>query len=270
MGKFNLSKILLTVAISLLSSIYSYAQESEDAIFQTSTIDALIQGVYDGDFTFGDLREQGDFGLGTFNRLDGEMIGLDGTFYQVRSDGTVHVVPDSMKTPFAAVTFFESDKSVSINKPFNCEQLKEYLVSIFPTQNTLYAIKVNGNFPYIKTRSVPKQEQPYPPLTEVVKDEAIFEFYNVSGTIVGFWLPEYLKNINVTGFHFHFISEDKKLGGHVLECKVNKAEVEIDYIRDIYISLPDTKAFNDADINKTVSGDVNHVEGNKKSSPKEK
>jgi len=209
------------------------------------------------------LRKQGDFGLGTFNRLDGEMVGLDGTFYQVISDGTVHVVPDSMKTPFAAVTFFESDKSLSINKPLNCDQLKEYLVSIFPTQNTPFAIKVNGDFPYIKTRSVPKQEKPYPPLTEVVKDEAIFEFNNVSGTIVGFWLPEYFKDINTTGFHFNFIAEDKKSGGHLLECNLKNVQLDIDYIRDIEISLPNTKAFNNTNLNKTLSADVKKVEEDK-------
>ncbi len=264
MNRSNTHIIFLITLFTFFTSIHAFGQESNDAIFQTSTIDALIQGVYDGNFTFGDLKAEGDFGLGTFNQLDGEMIGLDGKFYQVRSDGTVHEVSDSMKTPFAAVTFFESDRSLDIKKLLNCEQLKEYLVSIFPTQNTFYGIKVNGNFPYIKTRSVPKQDKPYPPLTEVVKDESIFEFNNAKGTIVGFWLPAYLKGINTTGFHFHFIAEDKKSGGHLLECRLRSAEVEIDYIRDIEVSLPDTNAFNNANLKKTLSEEVKKVEGVKK------
>lgn len=269
MGKSNLSIILLTVSMSLMSSIHSYAEENDDFVFQTSTINALVQGVYDGELTFGDLKAEGDFGLGTFNHLDGEMVGLDGNFYQVKSDGTVHLVPNTMNTPFAAVTFFESDKSLNTNKPLTCEQLEEYLVSVFPTRNILYGIKVNGNFSYIKTRSVPRQEKPYPPLTEVVKNESIFEFKDVKGTMVGFWLPEYLKNINTTGFHFHFITEDRKSGGHLLECKVDNAGIEIDHIRDIKVSLPDTHAFNNADLNKTVSGDVKKVEEDKKLPSKE-
>src|SRR3712207_8423939 len=55
-------------------------------LFQTSTIEALLDGNYEGDVTFAELEDRGDFGLGTFDALDGEMIALDGDFYQVRAD----------------------------------------------------------------------------------------------------------------------------------------------------------------------------------------
>jgi len=262
MGNPNLSKILLAAVFTFFASVnaFAQAQESNDVLFQTSIVDALIQGDYDGSFTFGELKEKGDFGLGTFNHLDGELVGFDGVFYQVKSDGSVHIATDVMNTPFAVVTFFESDIIETIDKPLTCEEFKEYLVTLFPTQNIFYGIKVKGDFSYIKARSVPKQKKPYPPLTEVAKEEAIFEFNNINGTFAGFWLPEYLKDINVTGFHFHFISDDKKSGGHVLECKLKNVQLEIDYIRDIQISLPDTKSYNAINLNKTTSGDVKKVE----------
>jgi len=264
MSKSNLYKILLTVAISLLSSIYSYAQENEDTIFQTSIVDALFQGDYDGNITFGELKKKGDFGLGTFNHLDGELVGFDGVYYQVKSDGSVHIVTDSMKTPFAVVAFFEPDEVETIDKPLTCDQFKEYILSLLPTQNIFYGIKVKGAFSYIKARSVPEQKKPYPPLTEVAKEEVIFEFNNINGTFAGFWLPGYLDDINVTGFHFHFISDDEKSGGHVLECTLKNVQLEIDYIRNINISLPDTESFNSANINKTTTGDVKKVEDTNK------
>jgi len=264
MSKSNTHIIFLVTAFTFFTTIYAIGQESNDAIFQTSIVDAIFQGDYDGNFTFGELKEKGDFGLGTFNNLDGEMIGLGGTFYQVRSDGSVHIATDTMKTPFAVVTFFESDNSETIDQSITCEEFKEYIFSLFPTQNIFYGIKVKGDFSYIKARSVPKQKKPYPPLTEVAKDEAIFEFNNIKGTIVGFWLPEYLKDINITGFHFHFISEDKKSAGHVLECNLKNVQLEIDYIRDFNISLPDTKSFNTVNINTIKSDDVKKVEEDKK------
>ena len=49
----------------------------EHALFQASTVSALLDGAYDGDLTFADLASQGDTGLGTLNGLDGEMIAVD-------------------------------------------------------------------------------------------------------------------------------------------------------------------------------------------------
>ncbi len=264
MNRSNTHIIFLITLFAFFTSIHAFGQESNDAIFQTSIVGAIFQGDYDGNFTFGELKEKGDFGLGTFNHLDGEMIGLDGKFYQVRSDGTVHEVSDSMKTPFAVVTFFEADKVETIDKPLSCNEFKEYISSLLPTRNIFYGIKVKGDFSYIKARSVPKQKKPYPPLAEVAKEEAIFEFNNINGTMVGFWLPEYLKDINISGFHFHFISDNEKSGGHVLECNLKNVQLEIDYIRDINISLPDTKSFNTLNINTIKSEEVKKVEGVKK------
>ena len=46
-------------------------------MFQRSTINALMQGVYDSNTTFeGELKSYGNFGLGTVWALDGEMIEL--------------------------------------------------------------------------------------------------------------------------------------------------------------------------------------------------
>jgi acetolactate decarboxylase len=57
-------------------------EDQPHVIFQTSTIDALLDGAYDGDVSFRELREHGAFGLGTLDALDGEMIALDGRFYR--------------------------------------------------------------------------------------------------------------------------------------------------------------------------------------------
>ncbi|MBM4140910.1 MAG: acetolactate decarboxylase [Nitrospira sp.] len=238
----------------------SHPRENRDVLFQTSTINALLEGVYDGDITFKMLREHGDFGIGTFNELDGEMIGLEGKFYQIKADGKIYPVDDFMKTPFAVVTFFEPDKTVLLDKPMDCGKMEKYVDNLLPTRNIFYAIKIEGNFVFVKTRSVPKQNKPYPRLVEVVKSQPIFEFSNVKGTIVGFWLPDYMKGINVPGYHFHFITDDRKAGGHLLDCQVKDVRIEIDYTPELYMVLPEHDEFYRSDLSKERQKELENIE----------
>ena len=238
----------------------SHLQENNDILFQTSTINALLEGVYDGEITYEELRQHGDFGIGTFNSLDGEMIGLDGKFYQIKVDGVAYPVSSSLKAPFAAVTFFEPDKSVLLSQGLDYNQLTKYLDNLLPTKNIFYAVKIEGVFGYIKTRSVPKQNQPYPPLVEVVKNQPTFEFHDVEGIIVGFRCPVYVEGINVPGYHLHFITEDKKAGGHLLECQIKNARVEIDYTSEFYMALPESSEFYKVNLAKEKQTELEKVE----------
>jgi acetolactate decarboxylase len=229
-------RVLVILAVSTVLGC-AHVQKN-DVVFQSSTINALLKGVYDGEVSFGELKRNGDFGLGTFNALDGEMIGLNGAFYQVKVDGVAYPVKDSMKTPFAVVTFFDPDKTMMLDTTDNYTQLKTFLDGLLPSRNIFYAIKIEGKFKYIKTRSVPGQNKPYPPLVQVVKEQAFFEFQDIEGTIVGFRSPEYVQGINVPGYHMHFITKDKKAGGHLLECRIKNVTVEIDNIHSLFMALP--------------------------------
>jgi len=246
-------------AITLTGCLYHHNIE-KDVLFQTSAINALLEGVYDGDTTFKEIEKHGDFGIGTFNALDGEMIGLDGNFYQIKSDGIAYPVDDSVKSPFAVVTFFEPDKTFLLDKNLDYTQLKEYLDNLIPTKNIFYAIKVEGVFSYIKTRSVPRQDKPYPPLVDAVKDQTVFEFYNVKGMIVGFRLPEFMKGINVPGYHLHFITEDRKAGGHLLECKIRDASAKFDYTSGLYMILPEHNDFYRTDLSGERQKELENIE----------
>jgi acetolactate decarboxylase len=229
-------------------------------LYQTSTINALLEGVYDGDITFKELKEHGDFGLGTVNHLDGEMIALDGIFYQIKSDGIAYEVDAYEKTPFAVVTFFEPDQTLSIGTPFEYKEFSSYLDSLLPTENIFYAIKLEGRFSYIKARSVPMQNKPYPPLVEAVKEQKIFEFNNVTGTILGFRLPAYMKGINVAGYHLHFITEDKNSGGHVLEFSIEDVHAVIDHANNLFMVLPEESAFYNTTLTKDKQKQLDKIE----------
>lgn len=253
-------KVLGMVLVFILAITGCAHIANRDVLFQTSTINALLNAVYDGEFTFAELKQHGNFGLGTFNNLAGEMIALDGVFYQIKHDGKVYPVDNAARTPFAAVTFFEPDKTVVIDKEMNYDQLGKYIRDIIPTKNIFYAIKIEGEFNYIKARSVPNQTKPYPLLVDVVKSQPTFEFTQVKGTMVGFYCPAYAKEINVPGYHFHFINSEKNAGGHVLDCRINKVKVEIDYTDKFYVQLPQGNEFYNVDLTQEKKSDLEKVE----------
>ena len=252
------------VFVLMMFSGCSVPQEhrnNKDVLFQSSTINALLAGVYDGDMTFQTLRQHGDFGLGTVNRLDGEMIGLDGKFYQIKTDGKAYLIPDTMKTPFAEVTFFHPETTLQITDSIGSyDQLKSYLKKMIPGKNIFYAFKIEGIFSFIKTRSVPRQQKPYLPLVDVVKHQTTFEFHQVKGTMVGFWCPAFMKGINVPGYHFHFITADRKAGGHVLASSMQNVTVNIDPISSFYMVLPQSKAFDNIDLTGGKQKELEKVE----------
>ncbi len=253
--------LLFTIFVSVFFlSACSSIKENRETLYQTSTINALLEGVYDGEMTFEELKGKGDFGIGTFNALDGEMIALNGLFYQIKSNGLAYEVKVSEKTPFALVTFFDSDISLKVNAPLEIDEIEKLLDSLLPSKNLLYAVKIEGAFTYIKTRSVPKQEKPYPRLAEVVKHQSLFEFHDSTGTIVGFRLPDFIKGINVPRYHFHFITEERDRGGHVLTMTLKDVNIEIDKTNSMHIRLPDNEEFGSAGISKDNSYELEKIE----------
>ncbi|MBN1786439.1 MAG: acetolactate decarboxylase, partial [Candidatus Methanofastidiosa archaeon] len=162
---------------------------NNDTIYQYSTISSLMQGVFDGDMSIGDIKGYGDAGLGTFNALDGEMVVLDGTVYQIRYDGAVLVTGDDVKTPFACVTSFEKDIVMDVEGPYSMEDLELRILDALPSENLAYVIRVDGNFEHMRTRSPRPQQTPYPDLVTALEDQSIFEFEDIGGTVIGFWSP---------------------------------------------------------------------------------
>ncbi len=232
--------VLALLVINIGMSGCSISTKDNDVLFQTSMYSVLSGGDYDGDVTYKDLRQHGDFGIGTFDNLNGEMIALGGEFYQIKADGKAYPVEDSMETPFAIVTFFDTDKAASLDDVADYEQLKQHLDSLLHGRDIFYAIKIDGHFEYMKARSVPAQNKPYPSLDEALKGQTVFEFHDVSGTLVGFWCPDYIAGINVPGYHFHFITADRKVGGHMLDCRIQSATAEIDYTSAFYMAVSES------------------------------
>jgi acetolactate decarboxylase len=231
-----------------------------DRVFQYSTINALLAGLYDGDLSFGALAKEGDFGLGTLNRLDGEMVALDGAFYQVRTDGHAYLVPETALTPFAVMTRFAADRTVPLPAGLDLKGLTAYLDGLIQNPNHLYAVRIDGVFPALTVRSVPAQTSPYRKLAQVIEDQVEFHLKDAEGTLVAFRTPSFLAGLNVPGYHLHFLSKDRSRGGHVLGLETGSGTIALDEIADLEMRLPKLPAFAAADLAGARAVEIGKVE----------
>lgn len=217
-------------------------------LYQVSTKSALSNGSFGGIISAKELKQHGDFGLGTYEGLDGEMIVVNGSVYHATYDGNVTLAGDDASIPFAEVTYFKADQTVPVNIsngkatldcPYNYTQLVSVLSTYIPPNGTFYAIRIDGNFSYMKIRAAPGEEPPYTSLADALKNERVFELHNVSGTLVGIYSPGYSDGIGFPGYHFHFISDDRAHGGHVYDFTANGADVQLDKLSGLYVELKD-------------------------------
>ncbi|WP_055397218.1 acetolactate decarboxylase [Flagellimonas eckloniae] len=225
-----------------------------DTYYHYSIWWAFVNKVFDADLSVATLKTKGDTGLGSFNLLDGEMVMIDGIAYRVREDGSISEGADSDTIVYANAAFFNEEITIELkNQPTtDIELLKSNLLETIPSKNFFYVFKINGVFNYMKCGGLKKQEPPFDEgLDVLIPNRPIFEGNDVSGTIVGFYCPDFIGNINVKGFHFHFISDDKKLGGHVMDFKSsNILNVGIDKKTDYHFVLPDNTDFENVSLEK--------------------
>lgn len=229
-------------------------------IYQVSTSGALVQGVYSGCVRIGNLLEHGDFGLGTFDGLDGEGILLDGNCWQACSDGKVTKPPADALAPFWVVTRFQSDLQQSLEGISSWSDLIQRLDCIRDNANLFVAIRIRGVFDHIRYRAACKSA-PGTDLVHATSTQATFEREQIAGTLVGFWTPAYARTINVPGYHLHLISDDHQHAGHVLELKAAQLTVELQRESQLQLVLPETTDFLNADLSGDPAADLAKAEG---------
>jgi acetolactate decarboxylase len=232
-----------------------------EILYQVSTIDALMQGVFDGVQPVGEIRKRGDFGIGTFDSLDGEMIVLDGVVYQAKADGHIYPAADNQTTPFATVTYFDRDQTAVTDRTMNLSVFSAIMAGRLPTGNMVYAVRMHGTFPAMKVRAIPAQHKPYPTLAEASANQSVYTYTDTTGTVIGFYTPVFFKGINVAGYHLHFISDDRKTGGHILDLTIPaNTAVEYDITPGFTMALPTSGAFTGVDLSQDLSGDLAKIE----------
>jgi acetolactate decarboxylase len=216
--------------------------------FQASTLEALLDGAYDGDLTIGELRRHGDLGLGTFDALDGEMVVLDGEVWRARVDGTVERAPDDARTPFAVVMPFEADVTIALEGTLEQVALTALAARRWasssggrnraPAADVTLALRFDGRLEAVHARSVPPQSKPYPTLAEAATTQREFDLGPVDGSLAGFVFPSWAGGVELPGAHLHAITADRTRGGHVLHARVGPGVLRIAAVSDLHLELP--------------------------------
>lgn len=235
------------------------SDQKKRALFVSAPVKALVEGIYREDRTVASLAEHGDFGLGTFNDLDGELVMLEGHVYQLRADGRAHPVPAGTATPYACVNFFSPDTVETCEEVLDLAGLQRRLEQMLPSPNLIYAVRIDGNFGYVRTRSVPRQDS-YRPLVEVAREQPEFDFHDCSGTMAGYVTPKFMADLTVPGLHLHFLTADRNRGGHLLACVTSTITVALQHLPRLEVDLPVSIDYLTAEFTRDLQADLNEAE----------
>jgi acetolactate decarboxylase len=206
--------------------------------FQAGTLNALMDGHFDGDATVGEVLAHGDHGIGTISRLAGELIVVDGEPFVVDARGAVTPVPRRTPTPFAVVCRFTPVAGARVDTPIGHAELGDLVDGLVARAPSVLAFRVDGEFADLRLRSVHAQEPPYPPLTEVTRHQTEWTLPTARGTVFGFRFPDTVAGVEVPGHHAHFLADDRERGGHVLDLTVLSGRVDVDGGDELHVELP--------------------------------
>jgi acetolactate decarboxylase len=261
MPRVNLKCLRLHLWAGVVFALATGCATPRNTITQISTIDALLAGAYDGQMPCRQLTHYGNLGIGTFDRLDGEMVLLNGDVFQVKADGKAYAVNSTSRTHFASVVRFQPCMRQPAASGTTFSGFQKQVDSLATNRNVFCAIRMKGTFRFVKTRSVPAQSKPYPPLVEVTRNQPVFDLVNQEGTLVGFRLPDYVKGINVPGYHVHFLSANHQAGGHVLDFILDQGTIELAPCYHFQLLLPeDQSAFGKIDFSRDRSQELEKAE----------
>ena len=241
------------------AALSNYLGVPVHTLFQVSTSGALVAGVFDREVSVRAILAHGDFGLGTFANLDGEMVVLDGRAFQVQGTGRVVEAASDAGAPFAVVTRFAPQVHTDSGPVNSFKDLEECCDRYRSSGNIFYAIRLDGHFRCVRTRAV-NPPSPGTRLVDATKAQSEFSFTDIDGTLVGLWSPAFSSAFSVPGYHFHFISNDRDHGGHLLDVQATQLSVRIESLTDFHLALPASEAFLKADLSKNTADELAYAE----------
>jgi len=274
--EFSLAQGLYAFIAQNIPRIYDYmvivtdhgrTVMSEQKMYQVSTLQALMLGYNNSVITVSELLKHGDTGLGTFEGVDGEMIVVDGICYRATEDGSVVLAEGDKGVPFSTVCSLEGFRTFDIGAFTSAEELKAELTNLIEEHfgiNSMHMVRIDGEFSLIDARSEYGYRSMHISLKDVLsKTQKAFKFENIRGTLVCVYFPDYMDGINASGWHIHFISEDRKCGGHVFEISMIRGKVIMDRINSIELKLPDEPVFDTYSLKEASGNEIKQVEQGK-------
>lgn len=251
------------ILIVLLTSTFTKAQHTDNGscLFHVGLANTLLGGLYDGFYSVDQLKLKGNFGIGAPHRLDGELLILNGRVWQTTHTDTTFEAAGSTMVPYAAVHEFNPTASITLDGAFTRDQLYAVLDSLLATVNGMYGVKVSGTFTTITTRAFPAvHDDPAPPLASIMDRQVLFKHSDIMGALVGYKLPPFMAGMNFPGYHFHFLSDDYRRGGHMVDFTVVGVTIEYDRIHRFEVQLPSTPEFNAFDFSPDRSNEARTIQ----------
>ncbi|WP_192483932.1 MULTISPECIES: acetolactate decarboxylase [Cysteiniphilum] len=211
-------------------------QANQTTLYQYGTISALLAGDYREKVDLSTTKAHDNtFAIGAGVGL-GEVVAINGVYYIADPHGQLKEMNKPSGFSFLTATDFKPNNSLnfSIKNKLSLEKLQEMIMSKVKSNQISYAILIKGQFKQILLRSEDYSKAQDLPLDIWLKQhENRYTLKDISGEMVTFFSPEYTKGFGVPGFHSHFVTDDKKTGGHVLNAEISKAQVEIMPIENI-------------------------------------
>ena len=236
----------------------------ENKMYQVSTLQALALGYSRAVINVGELLQEGDTGLGTFEDVNGEMILMDGKCFRADQDGNVTVVSSETGVPFAAVAKLYGEQQFSLSNMPDITSVRNELTLKIEERfglNSMHVVRIDGVFETVDARSEAPYRSHHITLKEVLgHTQKAFLFENIRGSLVGVYFPDYMDGINMPGWHLHFLSEDRSKGGHVFDVSLREGMVKVDKITRIDINLPKDPAFDTYSLKQDLQAEIKTVE----------
>lgn len=229
--------LVLIIILSMTGILHGDETNSSSVLYQAGSFAIFEKGEYSEVFSIDEMNHLGNFGVGGFEDMDGELLQLDGTVYQITKDGLVNTPPGDTGVCFGNTLNFTPESSYTIQETSTLEELYAVIKESLPDPEQIYAVRVDGPFTNLSFRSISIQEKPYPPLSAVIDNQSIFHLENATGTIAGFWFPNWMDGVNYAGFHLHFITDERDAGGHILTAESGVNTLSIQQVSQLNLYL---------------------------------
>ncbi|OUI78482.1 hypothetical protein HK18_08155 [Commensalibacter intestini] len=227
-------------------------------IVQFSTIGALMAGHLEGEKQFSKVCCGCNFGLGCSADMDGELTIYDGQAYEATAGQSLETLNFAEKVPFIQITDFKPKQRHDVEN-IDHTNIEACLTRFIQPKNIFLAVSVEGVFEKITIRRPHRAaEGQVRSVSQIAEAQQVDTHCQIEGRLIGFWTPELFGRVSVPGFHFHFLDQQKKISGHVLEFLMKKAQLSFEEKTTLEVTNPKSKSYKDMNIDVTMLDEMIH------------